>query len=135
MSDRDDEIGTAALSLGNYFRTLFDAADLPWSSDNEAEVQGIVSAIVAETIKKINLDELAVLKIDIVRAIENLFKASGAQTFSDILREIRHKCSGVADLEVAEREINAALDYLLRTNVIAREQHDFGYIYGYPSDL
>ena len=135
MNDRDIQIGTAALSLGNYFRTLFDAADLPWSSDNEAEVQGIVSAIVAETIKQINLEKAAVLRIDIVEAIHNLFKASGAQILSDILREIRGKCSGVADLKVAEKEVNAALDHLLEIDAIAREKHDFGYVYGYASDL
>ena len=137
MENRNDgRIETAAASsLIDYLKTVFEAAGLPWNSDDDAEIDLRVQAIVAETIKQTQIKKLAAVNSDIVEKIHDLFKASGAQPFSDILDEIRYQCSGVTDLQVAHEKVNAALDHLLQIDAIARTVDDFGYVYGYASDL
>lgn len=53
MDQYDGKRGTAIANLGHYLKTAWLAAGLTWTEDNDAEVEVIVDAIVAEAASQI----------------------------------------------------------------------------------
>ena len=130
MGNRDNGgmEATAASSLIDYLKTVFGAAGLPWNSDDDAEIDIRVQAIVAETIKQNQLLEKAsaVVDEDVIQKIRDLIKASGVQTFYEIVAEIRNNCHGVASCSDAEKKANAALNHLCEKGFLVRRMDGFG---------
>jgi hypothetical protein len=46
MTEREQRTADATRLLIHYFRTVFNAAGLPWDSDNEAEMHGLAVLLV-----------------------------------------------------------------------------------------
>ena len=109
-------------------KAVFKSTGLPWNSDNDAEINSRIHAIVAETIKQNQLLEKAsaVVDEDVIQKIRDLIKASGVQTFYEIVAEIRDNCHGVASCSDAEKKANAALKHLCEKGFLFRRMDGFG---------
>ncbi len=75
------------------------------------------------------------LNENILKTIRELFDACGAQSFSEILYEVRTQCVGVDSLEEAHKQVKVHLAYLISLGSVCESKDEFGIVYGHPWDL
>ena len=71
----------------------------------------------------------------ILEVIKELFDACGAQSFAEILHEVRTQCVGVDSLESAHKAVKDSLAYLVKLGSVKEVNDEFGIVYGNPGDF
>jgi hypothetical protein len=71
----------------------------------------------------------------VLEVIRELFDTCGAQSFAEILSEVRTQCVGVNSLESAHKVVKDSLAYLVKLGSVKEVNDEFGIVYGNSSDF
>ena len=69
---------------------------------------------------------------DILSTIRELFEASGAQSFDEILHEVRTQS---VNRQESSKKVERHLVYLIALGSVKKQDDEFGIVYGLPSDF
>ena len=72
---------------------------------------------------------------DILSTICELFEAFGAQSFNEILHEVRTQSVNAITRKEAINQVEKHLVYLIELGSVKKQDDEFGIVYGLPSDF